>query len=80
MHFMKKYEADIFDILGINGREDSYTNLLKVLFDNVLEYRISLLNMLFPRETLDPNTFYFETRNKYSWKESNKKIIMKYLI
>ncbi|MGN0005147.1 MAG: hypothetical protein ACI37Z_04170 [Candidatus Gastranaerophilaceae bacterium] len=70
---MKKYEADIFDILGINGREDSYTNLLKELFDNVLEYRTFLLNMLFPRETLDPNTFYFKTRNKYSWKDSNNK-------
>ena len=29
------YENDIFDYLGINGREDSYTNLLKTLFDNV---------------------------------------------
>lgn len=70
---MKKYEADIFDMLGINGREDSYTNLLKVLFDNVLEYRSFLLNMLFPKEALDPDAFYFETRNKYSRKDSNEK-------
>lgn len=73
MYLMEKYEADIFDILGINGREDSYTNLLKELFENVLEYRTSLLNMLFPKETLDPNTFYFITRNKYSWRDSNNK-------
>lgn len=73
MRLMKKYEADIFDMLGINGREDSYTNLLKVLFDNVLEYRSFLLNMLFPKEALDPDAFYFETRNKYSRKDSNEK-------
>lgn len=72
MYLMKKYEADIFDILGINGREDSYTNLLKELFDNVLEYRSFLLNMLFPRETLDPDAFYFETRNKYRTDSDNK--------
>ena len=60
------YENDIFDYLGINGREDSYTNLLKALFDNVPKYKTDLLKLLFNKDDLNINDFYFETRRKYS--------------
>ena len=60
------YENDIFDYLGINGREDSYTNLLKALFDNVPKYKTDLLKLLFNKDDLNVNDFYFETRRKYS--------------
>lgn len=56
-----KYENDVFDYLGIVGREDSYTNLIKVLFDSVPEYKIKLLEILFGRSNLNSDDFYLET-------------------
>lgn len=68
-----KYENDIFDYLGIVGREDSYTNLLKVLFENVSEYKNELLKILFDEKNLNAADFYFETRKKYSYKGQDGK-------
>lgn len=68
-----KYENDVFDYLGIVGREDSYTNLLKVLFENVSEYKKELLKILFDENNLNADDFYFETRKKYSYKGQNGK-------
>lgn len=65
------YENDIFDYLGIVGREDSYTNLIKVLFDSVPEYKIKLLEILFGRSNLNSDDFYLETRRKYGHKSNN---------
>lgn len=61
----ENYKNDIFDYLGIVGREDSYTNLLKALFENVPEYKQKLLETLFNENDFSLDDFYFETRRKY---------------
>lgn len=67
------YKNDIFDYLGIVGREDSYTNLLKVLFENLPEYKKEFLKILFDENNLNADDFYFETRKKYSYKGQDGK-------
>lgn len=67
------YENDIFDYLGIVGREDSYTNLLKVLFENLPEYKKDFLKILFDENNLNADDFYFEIRKKYSYKGQDGK-------
>lgn len=40
-------ESDVFDILGISGREDSYTDLIHSIFDVSDEFKKKILNKFF---------------------------------
>lgn len=74
------YENDIFDYLGIVGREDSYTNLLKVLFENLPEYKKEFLKILFDENNLNADDFYFETRKSILIKVKTVRHAMKFQI
>ena len=54
---------DVFDILGISRKEDSYTNLVKYLFDNWNYFKQKFIEE-FAENTKDE--FELETRNTYS--------------
>ena len=61
---------DIFDILGINGREDSFTDLLSNIFNKSEEFRSNLSKVVFDEKTSD---IYIKIRSCY--KTPNGKII-----
>lgn len=54
---------DVFDILGISRKEDSYTNLVKYLFDNWNDFKQKFIEK-FAENTKDE--FELETRNTYN--------------
>lgn len=54
---------DIFDILGISTKEDSYTNLVKYLFDNWKDFRRKFIEKLAENSKEE---FELETRNTYN--------------
>lgn len=61
---MKK---DIFEILGINGREDSYTDLMKYCFDTWENFRIEFLKIFTKKPNKD---FKLKIRKQYTDKDN----------
>jgi len=59
---------DVFDILGISTKEDSYTNLIKYLFDNWKYFKNKFIEK-FADNTKDE--FWLETRNTYNLINNN---------
>ena len=70
MEFNINNKFDVFDILGISNREDSYTDLLKYLFNNSKIFRNNFLKLVFNELPKNPESIKFITRSAYTVKKS----------
>lgn len=59
----EKRSKDIFEILGIDSREDCYTDLIKYFFDNWKDFKIKFIKWLAKNPDDD---FKLEIRNTYN--------------
>lgn len=68
-------ESDIFDILGIGGREDSYTDLIHSIFDMSDEFKKNILNRFF-EDRGDIKDLDIKIRSCYFTPEGKRKKII----
>ena len=75
LSFDTKTKKDIFDILGINGREDSYTDLIYSIFEISKDFKENLLRKFFEGDN-EVEKLKMKIRSCYFTPEGSRKKII----